>query len=230
MTTELKKITEEELSEVLRLHWLWLDSTGIGARADLSYTDMSGMNLSDQNLTDAILTNSDLRDASLRRANFTCANLTRANLAGANLSSAILAGTSLYGANLYYANLYNTILNRAELSGANIDSREIARRCICPVGSFIAFKKVRGSVVLKLEIPADAIRVGGLASRKCRANKVKVLEAIGSAKTTFKSRHNPNFTYTVGKCVEEPRFNPDPTEECAAGIHFFLTQIEAEEY
>ena len=27
-----------------------------------------------------------------------------------------------------------------------------------------------------------------------------------------------------------PEWNPDPREECAGGIHFFLTRIEAEEY
>jgi len=277
MTTELKKITPEELKEVLRLHWLWLNEEAGGVRADLSRTDLSYTGLIHANLSRAIMVDTNLTAANLTAANLSYANLRSANLADANLSNVNLSNASLYnailirvdlfGANLYgagmeganlsggrlrwvnladanlsYANLTNVNLTNVNLTGASlkeaiIEEFEVARRCICPVGSFIAWKKVSNSVgnianftTLKLEIPEDAKRVGGLIGRKCRANKVKVLEAIESTQTTFWSKHDPNFVYTVGQCVEEPKFNPDVREECTAGIHFFLTQIEAEEY
>jgi len=234
---ELKKITKEELNEVLRLHRMWLELKEGGVKADLSRTDLSGMDLHDANLTRACLHN-----ANLNGTNLTHANLTRANIGSANLTSANLTRAVLTEAFLNYANLTGALMTAANLTGASvrratIDSREIARRCICPVGTFIAWKKVCDIVgnvanptILKLEIPSDALRVGGLTGRKCRTNKAKVLEAIGSTETSFSSRYNQNFTYTVGQCIEEPKFDPDPRDECTSGIHFFLTQIEAEEY
>ena len=45
------------------------------------------------------------------------------------------------------------------------------------------------------------------------------------------SRHDPSFTYTVGKVVE-PRapFDMDRWNECSSGIHGFITRYEAETY
>jgi len=256
LTTELRKITPEELKEVLRLHRLWIHKNPGGIRADLSYTDLSHTDLINVDLTGADLIYSNLFGvnltcANLFNANLYGANLTHCRLASANLSRAILTRANLTGAHLFSANftsailasadltdtnLNNVCLNGANLTCATIDEKEIARRCICPVGKFIAYKKVYDTAgelaptILKLEVPANAIRVGGLTSRKCRANKVKVLEAIGTTETSFRSRYDSGFVYTVGKCAKARNFNSDPRVECAAGIHFFLTKIEAEEY
>jgi uncharacterized protein YjbI with pentapeptide repeats len=51
----LRKISQEELNEVLRLHELWLNSFGRGARANLQGADLYRANLRGANLQDANL-------------------------------------------------------------------------------------------------------------------------------------------------------------------------------
>ena len=65
----MKRYTPEELSEVLRLHLLWLWDEEEGVRANLS-----GSNLSRSNLSGADLSGANLSGADLFRANLSGAN------------------------------------------------------------------------------------------------------------------------------------------------------------
>jgi len=99
----------------------------------------------------------------------------------------------------------------------------------CPKeGEFTAFKKCAGGIIVKLLIPADAKR-SSATGRKCRASKAIVLDT-GGAEVAYSQRDN-DFEYRVGATVEpkEP-FCDDRFDECASGIHFFITRREAEEY
>jgi hypothetical protein len=177
-----------------------------------------------------------LTRANLDGANLMGASLTRASLDGANLDRANLMGANLYGANLMGANLYGANLMGANLMGANLpDDFPIHRFSIVPEsGAFEAYKKVygkTGAVILKLLIPKDAKRLGGLVGRKCRASKARVLKAYTKEKEEFfYSSHDREFLYKVGKTVKVDDFCDDPKQECAPGIHFFMTKKEAEEY
>ncbi len=135
----------------------------------------------------------------------------RANLSRANLSRADLYGADLSGANL----------SRAE----GLDTNTIRRKQIVPErGAFEAFKLLKGSVVCRVRIPAEAGRVGGLMGRKCRAEFVEVLEGEGV------SQHDGKTAYRVGEMVRPDKWDPNPVIECSHGIHFFLTEVEAREY
>lgn len=148
----------------------------------------------------------------------------RADLSGADLSGADLYGANLYGANLSCANLY----------GAKIEL-ELVNKCFpiaCPeTGSFIGWKKCRDNTVVKLEILEDAKRSSAF-SRKCRCSAAKVLAIENKDGTPYKdtrinSQHDDNFWYTVGKIVRVDDFDEDRRNECAPGIHFFITRQEA---
>ena len=91
----MRAITQEELSQILTDHVLWLKDNSIGERA----------NLTDANLTDANLTNANLADANLTDANLPGANPRGAFLTDANLTGVDLSNTKLSGANLSYTNL-----------------------------------------------------------------------------------------------------------------------------
>ena len=202
----MKKITKDELDVFLRKHKLWLVDDPEGERADLSGANLRGANLSGANLRGA-----DLRGA---------------DLWGADLSGADLCGADLWGADLWGADLWG-----ANLSGANNVNYPIA----CPEeGSFIGFKKTRDNLIVKLEIPEDALRCSAT-SRKCRCSKAKVLSITNldgskSEITSTPSEHDPNFIYTVGEMVEVPNFDTDRWNECSTGIHFFITRQEAVDY
>ena len=162
-------------------------------------------------------------DADLRNANLSGAILRNADLRNADLRNANLSGANLSGANLSGAILRDAILRDANLSDAkNISPLVAAQLLICPEGDIIGWKKLRGGVICKLRIPADAKR-SNATGRKCRAEYAMVLESGGN------SQHN-DMEYIVGEIVRPDSFDPDRWSECSHGIHFFLTKEEAEAY
>ena len=194
-------VTEAELKIVLEKHALWLRNNPNGIRADLRWTDLCG------------------------------ANLSRADLCGANLYCADLRGADLYRANLSRADLRGADLYKADLRGA----KNVNCPLTCPEkGSFIGFKKVRGNYIVELEILADAMR-SSATGRKCRCSKAKVVSITNpdgskAEETSARSGRDLNFIYSVGEVVEVKDFDTNRWNECAPGIHFFITRQEAVDY
>jgi hypothetical protein len=155
------------------------------------------------------------------------ANLCGANLCGADLLGANLTGANLYGANLLGANLTGANLTGATLLGAkNIPALAAAQTNICAEGAIRGYKMTREGIVV-LEIPAEAAR-SNANGRKCRAEFARVLKTPGGK--LAHSKHDPNFVYCVGETVRPDAWCTDRWQECAGGIHFFLTREEAEAY
>ena len=170
----------------------------------------------------ANLTGANLRSADLYGADLYGANLRSADLYGANLRSADLTGADLYGANLRSADLYG-----ADLYGAKDAELTIARTRILPEGDIIGWKKCRDGVIVKLRIPEAAKRSHAF-GRKCRAEYADVIEVFGAEVGV--SSHDGETEYRVGQRVIPDAFSEDWQTECANGIHFFITRIEAENY
>ena len=167
----------------------------------------------------------NLRCADLRGADLRCADLRCANLSGANLSGADLGGANLSGADLSGANLRGADLSGANLSEIKNGSLALAQTSIVPdEGAFIGYKRLANGQVAKLVIPHDAKRLNSYGSRKCRAEKVFVLEGSGVAKRDNRTAYAPE-TWVI-----PDSFDDDRRVECSHGIHFFITRIEAEEY
>lgn len=144
----------------------------------------------------------------------------KANLRGADLRWANLRWADLREANLKVVPTYN--------EGTCFYALQ------CPEeGSFIGFKKCREDRIVKLLITDDALR-SSATTRKCRANKVKVLEILSiDKKESFEraiSIQNSYFEYIVGETIEINDFDKDRWNECSSGIHFFITRKEAEQY
>ena len=204
-------IAEAELKIVLEKHALWLRNEPNGIRANLYGADLRG----------ADLYGADLYGADLRGANLYCADLRGANLYGADLYGADLRGADLYGADL----------RGADLRGA----KNVNCLLTCPEkGSFIGFKKVRDDYIVMLEILADAMR-SSATGRKCRCSKAKVLsitnpDGSNAEVTSAISGWDSNFIYSVGEVVEVRDFDTNRWNECAPGIHFFITRQEAVDY
>ena len=208
--------------------------------ADLLGADLRGADLRGANLSGADLRGVDLSEASLRMADLTgailctadlrCANLSGANLSGADLREANLRWAVLREADLTKANLTGADLYRANLYRANLSATVLPPSITPTEGDFLGYKKVLqvdGTyAVITLRIPADAQRTSALASRKCRACHVEVVEGEGISPTTIRSK----LRYAPGAVVTADRFNADRREECTYGIHFFLTREEAEAY
>ena len=161
--------------------------------------------------------------ADLSGAYLSGADLSRANLSGANLSSAYLSRANLSGADLSRAYLSGADLRDADLSGAKNADYAIAQTRILPEGDLIGWKKLYGGTIAKLRIPAEARRSHAF-GRKCRAEFVDVIEGEGI------SSHDRKTIYAPGSRVTCDKWDENWQEECAGGIHFFITRIEAENY
>ena len=251
-------MTQEELNKILENHRHWLneDCDGWeGMRADLRGADLRGADLYEANLHRANLRGADLRGADLGEANLSGANLSEANLYEANLSRANLYGANLsraylYGsnlsranlsrANLYEANLYEANLHRANLYEANLYEANLRgadlrgakgnlieyRKGKVLTDKIIGYKKCEKDVIVTLEIPRGAI-VFSISGSKCRTNKAKVIAIDGTDRAISTYKY---MSYYVGDEFTVYNFNCEYSEECAQGIHFFMTREEAENY
>ena len=202
----MKTYTTSELNDILSKHKQWLRGDPSGVRADLSCADLRGANLS----------YADLSCADLREADLSCADLREANLSYADLSD-------------------------ADLRGANLsDAKNLNCPIACPEeGSFIAFKKAYNAnrsrcYIIKLEIPSDAMRCSAT-SRKCRCSKAKVIsitdiDGIEASVDVAYSGYDREFEYRVGEIVNVDNFDTNRWNECAPGIHFFITRKDAVNY
>lgn len=180
-------------------------------------------------------------EAILKEHGYDC--LRGACLRDADLHGADMHGANLYDADLRYADLSGADLRDAYLRDANYVQLSIAKISILPdEGDIIGWKKayVDGtmlpkSVIVKLLIPSDAQRSNGT-GRKCRASKARVLDLQDKQgnslppDTMAYSGHDTDFTYKKGETVHVENFDTNRWNECAPGIHFFITRIEAAEY
>ena len=233
---------KEQLQKILENHKNWLFGKE-GEKANLSYADLSNADLSNADLRYANLRSSDLSNVDLRYANLSSANLDSADLNSTNLSNANLNSANLSSANLNNVDLSNADLNSADLRYADLryanlrgtnlndvlsNSNTFMYHLQCPEeGSYIAWKKCRNEVLVKLLIPEDALR-SSATSRKCRASKATVLEIIGAEYAV--SKHDSTFTYKVGETLEVEDFDTNRWEACSTGIQHFITRSEAESY
>ena len=220
------------------------------SRADLRGACLREACLNDAYLSRADLSRADLHSTDLRRADLRGACLSRADLFGANLSNADLSNAALRSTDLHSADLINADLINADLSGADFRNAYLydadlrgAKNVpyipmVCPEeGDFIGWKKAGGhkdKVIVKLRIPSDAKR-SSATTRKCRCSKAEViaiynLDGTEAEETTCHSDYDNSFIYEVGKTVEVTDFDEDRWNECAKGIHFFISRQEAIDY
>ncbi len=171
-------------------------------------------------------------------------DFTESILSYADFSNAYIADSAFYHAWLLSANFEGAIINsgtsfcRAYIEkDKNISYPNLP--IACPEeGSFIGFKVGLNSidlsaVLIKLEIMEDAKRSSGT-RRKCRADKVKVLDIIDinteKHETEAISIARRNFKYKVGEVIQIDDFDENRWKECSTGIHFFITKDEALRY
>ena len=221
----MRTVSKDELTEILKKHEMWINGIVGGIRADLCETDLRWVNFRGNNLSGADLSGADLRGANLYMVSLSGANLRGASLRGANLYSADLCGANLHGVNLYGVNFHGAVLREAKNLNFPI---------ACPEkGSFTAFKKA-GVYIIELEIPSDALRSSST-TRKCRCSKAKVvsitnLDGTPSDVKSVASNYDSEFIYNLGETVKVPNFDTNRWNECAPGIHFFITRQEAVDF
>ena len=237
-------MTSAEIRTILEEHSKWLENNKNGKCADLRWTDLRGADLieadlrwaklRDVNLRGADFGWADLRGVDLRCANLRDADLSDADLRGADLRDTDLRGADLRDTDLSDADLRGADLRDADLRWANLSGVNLYYPIACPEsGFFIAWKKAK-KYIIKLEVLEDAKR-SSATSRECRCDKAKVvaIENIDGSKshiTEVNSNYDKEFIYRVGEVVSVEDFDDNRWNECAPGIHFFITREEAVRY
>jgi len=230
----------ETLADIIKKHGKDCLSGANLRYADLSYTSLNCADLRYADLRYADLRYADLTLADLRYAVLSNADLSRADLSYADLRYAVLSNADLSHANLRYADLSNADLRYADLSHArSVPPAVIDLTTILPdEGTIIGWKKAMdeyyNSVIVKLLIPANARR-SNATGRKCRTSEAEVLDIqnLGGESldgVTAHSNHDKDFLYRKGETVHVDDFDPNRWNECAPGIHFFITRWEAVHY
>ena len=167
--------------------------------------------------------NEDCKGWEEMKADLRSADLRSADLSGANLRSADLRSANLSG-----AKEFNTVFYNEQTSFFALQ---------CPEsGQFEAWKKAfhdKENVIVHLLVPSTAKR-SSATSRKCRVSEAKVLDIKsldGNEEfTEAKSQHDYSFIYRVGETVKVDNFDDNRWNECAPGIHCFITRQEAVNY
>ena len=216
---------------------LYTAQSATDVRAALEEAVRAGAYLGDAYLGDANLGGANLGGANLRDAYLRGANLRDANLRDANLRDAYLGDANLRGAYLRDANLRDAYLGGANLRGANLGDAKNAElaiaqtRIIPDAGPIIGWKKCRDGRIVQLRIPAKAKR-SHASGRKCRSDRARVLAIFnsdGTPATEAVSLRDLSFRYVVGETVvPQVPFDDNPWNECASGIHWYITRLEAE--
>lgn len=140
----------------------------------------------------------------------------------------------LRGADLRGADFSGTDFRWADLSETDLEGADIYCPIACPEsGSFIGYKSAGGYIV-KLRILEDAKRSSATA-RKCRCDKAEVVaienvDGTVASVDSVKSNHDRSFIYRIGEIVSVDNFDDNRWNECAPGIHFFITRDEALRY
>ena len=158
-----------------------------------------------------------------------------ADLSYANLSYADLSGADLRGADLRGINLSGANLSDANLSDARFNENTAFFTMQCPTeGSFIAWKKVVGGMILKLRVTENAKR-SSATTLKCRCSEAEVLDIQDIDGNSLNisevsSKYDDAFVYRKGEIVRVEDFDEDRWNECSTGIHFFIDRAMAVNY
>ena len=228
------KIGNYTLEEILERHLHWLNrdcENWESMQADLHDADLHDANMSYANLRGAYMRGADMSGTNMSYANLRGADMRCADMSGTNMRCADMRGTNMSYANMSYANMSGTNMSYANMSGTNMNGTNMRgvdrlRKGIKLSEPIIGWKKCKNDVLVKLEIPRGAI-VFSINNNKCRTDKAKVLEIIGSDRAYSNHKF---FSYYVGDVIEIFNFNCEYNVECAKGIHFFKTREEAENY
>lgn len=126
---------------------------------------------------------------------------------------------------------------RADMSGADLrwaKCIDLAKNLFYPLscpekGEYTGFKQANGKIV-EIMIPADAKRSSST-KRKCRASKAVVISITtldgDPAGDEVRSDYDSSLVYRVGETVEVQNFDENRWNECAPGIHHYITREEA---
>ncbi len=120
----LIKISNEMLSDMLRMHALFLENNPKGQKLTLKQIDFGDMDLSLRDLRGVEIRDSSFRNTRLNKTDLTNANLDNCDFSGANMRNIILFRASMRGAKLDGADISQSLMNEADLREASVLAKD----------------------------------------------------------------------------------------------------------
>lgn len=116
-----KKMTQEQLDEILEKHKLWLETNEKqGERARFLNVKFKGAQLGATKLMRAVFTNCDFHEANFRNADLREANVLSTDLHKASFIGADLHAAKFHNVDLHEANFHSADLHKARFIGGNL--------------------------------------------------------------------------------------------------------------
>ena len=199
---------------------------------DFSKADFRGVNLSGATFVKCSFVGTDFRRANLSGAKFEYCVFRDVKSGGTNFEGAEFKGLDRSSENVIFFHLLkNKSRSERYLVKGAVYFDHIVKR-VFPKEDFFGYKKLRNGKIAKLLIPANGKNIV-YPGHKCRCDKayvVSISDSAGEAEFGC-SKFDSSFIYCVGEWVVPYNgFDENPLKECSAGIHFFLTEEEAEDY
>lgn len=190
-------------------------------------------------LTRCTFENCDFQDSDLHNVSIDNSTFKECDFMYARITSAWINESKFDKSSFCEAVLTDADFSNCKFIDVKYDESTSNFALNCPEkGAFTAFKKAElydgQRVIVELKVPAKAKR-SSATSRKCRVSEAKVvaitsLDGKVSYKCNAYAMRTKFFVYTIGKTVKVANFETNRWDECAPGIHCFITRQEAVNY
>lgn len=121
----MKKMTQNEMNEILKLHEMWLKGEKNGVRARIEERDLFGLNMIGANLQHAIITRSFIKNCNMDYANMLNANIINTTIAYSSMNNVVLTSSSIVNVNMTEISMQGTNLHKAIICESTIQGCDI---------------------------------------------------------------------------------------------------------
>ena len=206
------------------------DLTGsIIKRCTLRECDFTGAVLSCVNIIESTVSKTYFNEARMVQTALLGTDVMLSHFYMANMTSMEVTESQILDSDIFGADLYDACFHNSKLEDVKYDKSTRWYEMHCPEkGEFIGYKKLRGGIIATLLIPEDALRASGTTG-DCRCSKALVT-ALSDGATVGHNFSFPELEYRLGEWVVADGFNPDRWTMHSNGIHFFMTEREAQMY
>ena len=221
--------------------------------ASICHANLANVSAIKANFASCIMWNSKLNEASMAGAcfytaqlcdcDFTSADLRFCDLCYSNIDYTCFEKADLGWANFTYAKkTFWANFGEADLTDVDFTDCCLADNAVngakglfipmaCPEeGAFIAWKKCQDNRIVKLMVPENALRTGG-DRFSCRASEVEILDIYSENNNCAEAvSFEDDYTFRRGETIKDKQVFDSSLLHDGAGIHFFLSRAEAENY
>lgn len=122
----MKKMTQDEMNEILKLHKMWLNGEKNGVRAVIEARDLFDLTMIGANLQKAVISRSFIKNCDMENVDMSNTEILNTTIAYSNMENATLASADMINANMTEvymprSNLYKAIIYESTMRDCDIE-------------------------------------------------------------------------------------------------------------